>query len=80
MTPQNIQILVLCWALTIITLFCGNKDAPFLSNYYRLLTSVLVVALPDIPSGSIVILMIILQSTGLPTKDIATLFTVEWFL
>ncbi|XP_064635549.1 excitatory amino acid transporter-like [Lineus longissimus] len=45
-----------------------------------LMTSFLIVALPDIPSGSIVILMIILQSTGLPINDIATLFTVEWIL
>ncbi|XP_064635486.1 excitatory amino acid transporter-like [Lineus longissimus] len=44
------------------------------------LTSVAVMALPSVPSSSIVTLVIILSSIGLPTRDIALLFTVEWFL
>ncbi|XP_074660429.1 excitatory amino acid transporter-like [Tubulanus polymorphus] len=45
-----------------------------------LMITILMCALPDIPSGSVVIVMIICQSIGLPVADVAMLFTVEWFL
>ncbi|XP_074651037.1 excitatory amino acid transporter-like [Tubulanus polymorphus] len=45
-----------------------------------ILTAVSTLALPSVPSSSIVTLVIILSSIGIPTRDIAILFTVEWFL
>ncbi|KAJ8313454.1 hypothetical protein KUTeg_008995 [Tegillarca granosa] len=42
--------------------------------------SVAVMALPSVPSSSIVTLVMILTSLNIPSHDIALLFAVEWFL
>lgn len=44
------------------------------------LTAVAVMALPSVPSSSIVTLVMILTSLNIPSHDIALLFAVEWFL
>ena len=46
----------------------------------RILTAVAAMAIPSVPSASIVTLVIILTSLNIPANDIALLFAVEWFL
>ncbi|XP_013402997.1 excitatory amino acid transporter 2-like [Lingula anatina] len=44
------------------------------------LTTVACMALPSVPSSSIVTIVILLTSLNLPVQEIALLFTVEWLL
>ncbi|XP_025079693.1 LOW QUALITY PROTEIN: excitatory amino acid transporter-like [Pomacea canaliculata] len=44
------------------------------------LTAVAAMAIPSVPSASIVTLVVILTSLNIPANDIALLFAVEWFL
>ncbi|KAK7477592.1 hypothetical protein BaRGS_00031140 [Batillaria attramentaria] len=44
------------------------------------LTAIAAMAIPSVPSASIVTLVIILTSLNIPVNDIALLFAVEWFL
>ncbi|CAH1787037.1 unnamed protein product [Owenia fusiformis] len=45
-----------------------------------ILTAVACLALPSVPSSSIVTLVIILTTLNIPTEDISLLFAVEWYL
>lgn len=47
---------------------------------YRLLTSVSVMAIPHIPSASILIAMTILNSAGVPTRSTVYLYAIDWLL
>ncbi|EUB63646.1 Excitatory amino acid transporter [Echinococcus granulosus] len=45
-----------------------------------LLTSALVIAIPHIPSSSIVIILTVLSSVGVPVEQVSLLYATEWLL
>ena len=49
-------------------------------DFNRILTSVSTMALPSVPSSSLVALVTIMMSLGIPTHQFGLLFSVEWFL
>ena len=51
-----------------------------MSNPLRLLTTVSVLAIPHIPSASIVITIIILNSANVSVTDTSYLFAIDWLL
>ena len=47
---------------------------------YSLLTAIASLALPSVPSSSIVTLIMVLSSLNIPVHAVSLLFAVEWFL
>ena len=47
---------------------------------YSVLTTLSALALPSVPSSSIVALVMVLASLGIPTSNLSMIFAVEWFL
>ncbi|XP_064596700.1 excitatory amino acid transporter 2-like [Liolophura sinensis] len=46
----------------------------------KVLTAIAVMALPPVPSSSIVVIIIILETLSFPVEDVALLLAVEWYL
>lgn len=47
---------------------------------FRLLTCALVIAIPHIPSSSVVIILTVLSSVGVPVEQVSLLYATEWLL
>lgn len=47
---------------------------------FRLLTGFATLAIPEVPSSSMVIVITILSSIGVSTAEVSLLFAVEWFM
>ncbi len=64
--------------MEILCLIFSSIERIFLN--FRLLTSVVVLAIPHIPSASIVIVITVLHSAGVPTQAASLLYAVDWLL
>lgn len=70
--------------MMIATMFITQLNGIYL-NFGELtilfvLTTLLSMTGPPVPSGSLILIYNILQSLDIPTDDISILFTVDWFL
>ena len=48
--------------------------------FFRLLVTVAAMAIPSVPSASIMTTIMILTSMNIPVEDIALLLAIEWYL